>query len=97
MTITLFSDIDFSLSVADTKGVDQTVKRQDLDDCLTDDRTVSVICCRFNDAPDKTMSELLKVAKTAGLTERIATETVLLVLDRNDEAKEVIDIDGSYR
>ena len=43
------------------------------------------------------MSELLKVAKTAGLTERIATETVLLVLDRNDEAKEVIDIDGSYR
>lgn len=89
----LFKNIDFSLSVSDTKGVDQTVNRQDLDVCFTDNRTISIICCRFNDAPDKTMSDLLKNAKDAGLAQRIVDETVLLILDRDSEAEDVIDID----
>lgn len=89
----LFDGIDYSLVVADTKGVDQTVNRKDLDDCFTDSRTVSVISCRFNDAPDKTMSDLLKNAVDAGLASRIEDETVLLVLDRDNEAENVIDID----
>lgn len=89
----LFDDVDYSLSVVDTKGVDQTVNRADLDSCLTDNRTVSVLCCRFNEAPDKTMSGLLKLAKDAGLNHRIAKETVLLILDRESEAEKVIDID----
>lgn len=89
----LFNDLDYDLSVVDTKGVDQTVNRQDLDKCLTDDRTVSVICSRFNDAPDKTTVEILKNAKEAGLTDRIFGEIILLILDRNNEAEDVIDID----
>ena len=89
----LFSNLNYSLAVVDTKGVDQTVNRQDLDNCLTDNRTISVICCRFNDAPDKTMSSLLKNAKAAGLTQRIPCEIILLILDRDSEAKNVIDID----
>ncbi|MGB2518154.1 hypothetical protein [Shewanella algae] len=88
-----FDNINYSLSVIDTKGVDQTVNRADLDSCLTDNRTVSVLCCRFNEAPDKTMSGLLKLAKDAGLNQRIAKETVLLILDRDREAEKVIDID----
>lgn len=91
--VKLFDDVDYSLSVVDTKGVDQTVNRADLDSCLTDNRTVSVLCCRFNEAPDKTMSGLLKLAKDAGLNHRIAKETVLLILDRESEAEKVIDID----
>ncbi|WP_296030625.1 hypothetical protein [uncultured Alcanivorax sp.] len=89
----LFDKINYALSVIDTKGVDQTVNRADLDDCLTDNRTVSVLCCRFNEAPDKTMSGLLKLAKDAGLSQRSANETVLLILDRESEAEKVIDID----
>ncbi|MCK5356248.1 MAG: hypothetical protein KAJ63_14105 [Methyloprofundus sp.] len=57
----VFSNLDYSLSVVDTKGVDQTVNRQDLDCCFTNNRMVSVICCRFNEAPDKTMSGLLEM------------------------------------
>lgn len=91
--VKLFDDINYALSVVDTKGVDQTVNRADLDSCLTDNRTVSVLCCRFNEAPDKTMSGLLKLAKDAGLSHRIAKETVLLILDRESEAEKVIDID----
>ena len=89
----LFNGLEYSLEVVDTKGVDQTVNRQDLDNCFTDNRTVSVICGRFNDAPDKTMSGLLKNAKEAGLSNRLAEETVLLILDRDNEATDVIDID----
>lgn len=89
----LFNNINYSLSVIDTKGVDQTVNRADLDSYLTDNRTVSVLCCRFNEAPDKTMSGLLKLAKDAGLSQRVAKETVLLILDRDSEAEKVIDID----
>lgn len=88
-----FDHINYKLSVIDTKGVDQTVNRADLDGCLTDNRTVSVLCCRFNEAPDKTMSGLLKLAKDAGLSQRVAKETVLLILDRESEAEKVIDID----
>lgn len=91
--VELFDNINYALSVVDTKGVDQTVNRADLDSCLTDNRTVSVLCCRFNEAPDKTMSGLLKHAKDAGLSQRIAEETVLLILDRENEAENVIDID----
>lgn len=89
----LFGNIDYGPSVIDTKGVDQTVNRADLDSCLTDNRTVSVLCSRFNEAPDKTMSGLLKLSKDAGLSERIADEIVLLILDREDEAENVIDVD----
>ncbi|MFT2089844.1 ATP-binding protein [Paraglaciecola sp. 2405UD69-4] len=91
--VRLFEHINYALSVIDTKGVDQTVNRADLDGCLTDNRTVSVLCCRFNEAPDKTMTGLLKLAKDAGLSQRVAKETVLLILDRESEAEKVIDID----
>lgn len=89
----LFDNIDYALSIIDTKGVDQTVNRIDLDSCLTDNRTISVLCCRFNEAPDKTMVGLIKLAKDAGLSQRIAKETVLLILDRDGEPEKVIDID----
>lgn len=89
----LFDNINYALSVIDTKGVDQTVNRADLDSCLTNNRTVSVLCCRFNEAPDKTMSGLLKLARDAGLSQRVSKETVLLILDRKSEAEKVIDID----
>lgn len=84
---------DLSISILDTKGVDQTVNRQDLDNCFTDNRTISVLCCRFNDAPDKTMISLLRNAKEAGLSQRISSETILLILDRDQEAQDVINID----
>lgn len=90
-----FNDIEYDLNVIDTKGIDQTVNRQDIDMCLTNNRTISVICSRFNDAPDKTMSTLLENAKAAGLTTRIAQETILLILDREQEAENTIDIDAT--
>jgi len=87
------SNLDCSIRVVDTKGIDETVNREDLDKCLTDDHTVSVICCRFDNAPDNTMRSLLKNIKSAGLENRIKNETVLLILDRENEAKKAINGD----
>jgi len=84
---------DISLTVVDTKGVDQTVNRIDLDLCITNDRVVSVLCTRFNDAPDKTTVGVLDNALRAGLKGRLQAETVVLVLDREGEANDVIDVD----
>lgn len=82
---------DFTLTFVDTKGVDQTVNRVDLDQCLTDDRTLSVFCTRFNDAPDQTCSRMIDSAIQAGLKSRINSESALLVLDRAGEAEDVMD------
>lgn len=92
MTIpySMFEGINFTLNVVDTKGVDNTVNRRDLDDCLTDDRTVSVICSSFNDAPNKSMVDLLKGAKESGLVDRINSEIILLILDRAGEAENIM-------
>jgi len=89
-----FDDLNYSLSVVDTKGVDNTVNRQDLDASLTDNRAVCIICCGFTNAPSKTVSDLFKTMRGAGLTkQRIKDEIVLLILDREGEAEQVIDID----
>ncbi|WP_318439364.1 hypothetical protein [Photobacterium leiognathi] len=83
----------FSITFVDTKGVDQTVNRVDLDQCLTNDKTVSVFCSRFNDAPDQTCSKMIDSAIQAGLKPRLNDESVLLILDRAGEAEDVMDYD----
>lgn len=83
----------FTITFIDTKGVDQTVNRVDLDQCLTDDKTISIFCSRFNDAPDQTCSKMIDSALNAGLKPRLSDESMLLVLDRAGEAEDVMDYD----
>ncbi|GIU15854.1 hypothetical protein TUM4261_33510 [Shewanella sp. c952] len=90
-----FTNSDVSITIVDTKGVDQIANRHDLDSYLNDDRTICVLCTRFNDAPDKTTMNLLDFASKAGLENRISLETILLILERNGEAKDVMDYDGT--
>lgn len=87
------TDDSFSITFVDTKGVDQTVNRVDLDQCLTNNKTISVFCSRFNDAPDQTCSKMIDSAIQAGLKPRLNDESVLLILDRAGEAEDVMDYD----
>ena len=41
----------FLISVIDTKGVEGTTQRPDLMAQIEDTRTVTVLCCKFSDAP----------------------------------------------
>ena len=85
----------FGIKIVDTKGVDDTAKREDLERHLHDPRTVTVFCSRFSDAPDETTRTLLERAIESGIKDRLPKETSILVLPRNDEALDVNTLDGS--
>ena len=47
------------ISIVDTKGIDGTAEREDLEFHLNDPRTISILCSRFNDAPSSSAQRLL--------------------------------------
>jgi len=90
----VFGSTELPIKVIDTKGIDQTAERQDLE-CLFDDpRTLVVLCSRFNDAPENAIQTLLQRAREAGVKD-IEPKTAILALPRPDEALAVKYDDGS--
>jgi transcriptional regulator with XRE-family HTH domain len=81
----VFASKELPLKLIDTKGVDQTAERQDLECHFDDPRTLVVLCTRFNDSPDIATQTLLQRAKEGGVRD-IEPKTVLLVLPRPEEA-----------
>ena len=81
----VFTSKELPLKLIDTKGVDQTAERQDLECHFDDPRTLVVLCTRFNDSPDIATQTLLQRAKEGGVRD-IEPKTVLLVLPRPEEA-----------
>lgn len=81
---------DYDLTIIDTKGIHGTTERPDLQALMADARTLSILCCAFNDAPGQeplaTLKGLLDIGSDAIERQRI----VLLVLPRADEALKVI-------
>jgi transcriptional regulator with XRE-family HTH domain len=90
----VFSSHDLPIKIIDTKGIDQTAERQDLECHFDDPRTLVVLCSRFNDAPEIAVQTLLQRAKEAGVKD-IEPKTVVLVLPRPDEALAVKYDDGT--
>jgi hypothetical protein len=83
-----------TLRLIDTKGIDQTAERQDLECHLDDPRTLVVLCSRFNEAPALPIQTLLNRAVHAGIRD-LSQKTVLLVLPRPEEALAVKHDDGT--
>lgn len=90
----VFESTELPIRIIDTKGIDQTAERQDLECHFDDPRTLVVLCSRFNDAPEVALQSLLRRAKDAGARD-ITMKTVLLVLPRPDEAMAVKYDDGT--
>lgn len=89
----LLSADDLSIRFIDTKGIDHTAARADLEGLLDDTHTLAVLCSKFNDAPEANARTLLTRAKEAGvrnLNEKVA----LLVLPHPNEALAVKDESG---
>lgn len=84
---------DYPIRIIDTKGIDQTAERQDLESHFDEDRTLVVLCSHFNNAPQVELQSLLKRAKEAGVR-NISAKTALLVLPRPTEAIAEKDDDG---
>ena len=90
----MFASHDLPIKIIDTKGIDQTAERQDLECHFDDPRTLVVLCSKFNDAPELAVQTLLQRAKEAGVKD-IEPKTVVLVLPRPEEAMAVKHDDGT--
>lgn len=90
---TLLKADDLSVRFIDTKGIDRTSARADLEGLLDDPHTLAVLCSGFNNAPAAEARLLLERAKEAGVRGLIEKAS-LLVLPRPNEALAVKDESG---
>ncbi|WP_421526368.1 helix-turn-helix domain-containing protein [Pseudomonas yamanorum] len=84
---------DLSIRFIDTKGIDRTAARADLENLLDDSHTIAVLCSGFNNAPAAEAQLLLKRAREIGVRS-LTEKTALLVLPRPNEALAVKDESG---
>ena len=87
------TDGDVEVSIVDTKGIDETVARADLEGHIGAPHTVLVLCCGFNEAPGTEATNLLRRASAAGI-EGDGLPGVVLGLPKFDEALQMLDDAG---
>jgi transcriptional regulator with XRE-family HTH domain/polyhydroxyalkanoate synthesis regulator phasin len=85
----------YALSVIDTKGVEGTTQRADLMARIEDERTVTVLCCSFSDAPGNVPLSIMRDALDSGTDAIEGNRICLLALPRNDEALKIVDDMGN--
>lgn len=84
----------YTINVVDTKGVDKIAVRPDLQRFADDPRTITVLCSKFNSAPDLSLQGFLKHLLEIGLEQALKDRLALLVLPRADEALAMKDDSG---
>ena len=84
----------FLISVTDTKGVEGTTQRPDLMAQIEDPRTVTVLCCKFSDAPGGVPLSIIRETLDTGSDALAAERLCLLVLPRNDEILKIVNDAG---
>jgi transcriptional regulator with XRE-family HTH domain len=89
----LLGTSDLAVRIIDTRGIDRTAARADLERHFDDPHTLAVLCSSFNDAPSSAAYLLLERAKEAGIR-RLELNATLLVLPRPNEALAVKDEAG---
>jgi hypothetical protein len=85
----------FAVRIIDTKGVDDSAIRPDIQAHLDDQKALTVLCSRFNSAPDSTMQQLLENLVNTGAERAMRERVVMLVLARSDEVLETQDDAGN--
>ena len=90
----LINERALNISLIDTKGLDGNVEREDIDRQFRNNRTICVVCSKFNDAPEQAVQDLLKHLLESGLGRSVEEQTQLLVLDRNEEAANMLSEEG---
>lgn len=85
---------DLSVRIVDTKGIDRTAARADLEHHLDDPHTLTVLCSGFNNAPAAEARLLLERAREVDVRS-LESRTLLLVLPRPNEALAVKDESGT--
>ena len=89
----ILGEESLSIRIVDTKGIDRTAERRDLEEHFSAPNTIVVLCSSFNDAPSVSVQKLLERAKE-GQFANLETKTTVLALPRPNEALAVKDDDG---
>lgn len=89
----LLDTTGLSLRIIDTKGIDRTAARGDLEIHLDEPHTIAVLCSGFNNAPAAEPRLLLERALEAGVRS-LEAHSALLILPRPNEALAVKDESG---
>ena len=84
---------DVEMCIVDTKGIDETVARADLEKHIGASHTVLVLCSGFNDAPGTEATNLFRRASEAGIRDD-ELQGVVLGLPKFDEALRTQDDTG---
>lgn len=82
-------DVD-SVSVFDTKGLDEIGVRKDIDELIDDGNTVCFFCTGFNDAPSESVRKVIKRAVKSGGKTKISKHSGIMVLERYSESKNIM-------
>ena len=82
------------LQITDTKGIDQTSEREDIERHFDNPRTLVVLCSEFKSAPEPTVQALLQRARDVGVPEA-GERTMILVLVQPNEAVSMKDHAGN--
>lgn len=90
----IFQGSPFEVQMVDTRGVDGSAVRPDIIKRLNDRRTVSVLCSRFNAAPDLALQTLLQHLIETEVDPALADRVVLLALARTGEPLAMRDDSG---
>lgn len=90
----VFAHPHLQIEIVDTKGIDRTVQREDLERHFDNPRTLTVLCSAFLDAPEQAVQTLLERAVSSGAS-RVAESSVVLVLARPGEAAAMKDDSGN--
>ena len=87
------SEDTISIRLIDTKGIDSTSERGDLEAYFNNPHALVVMCSTFNDAPSPSVQQLLDRAVKGGFP-NVENKSAILVLPRPTEALAVRDDDG---
>ena len=90
---TLFGTADPVVCIIDTKGIDKSAPRSDIEAHFYDPHTLTVLCSGFNDAPSSEPRQLLERAKDADAPS-LEIGSALLVLPKNSDALDAKDGGG---
>lgn len=82
----LFNHPFYPIQIIDTKGVDGTAIRPDIESYIDTDRTLTVLCTGYHTAPDPSIQHLMEHLSERGADSKLRDGGLLLVLVHSLEA-----------
>ena len=89
----ILAEESLSVRIVDTKGIDDTAEREDLESHFREPNTVVILCSGFNEAPSPSVQQLLKRG-VEGQFPNIGDKVAVLPLPKLGEALAVKDDQG---